>query len=176
MSKPSTKENILQVIDGFNFRLYPTEKYFKGWCVIDGKKTKTTAHRYVWQKHNGKIEKGIQIHHKDEDKSNNSIGNLEKLTAKQHSRKHLTEERKEQSRKILDEKARPKAKEWHGSEEGRKWHAEHAKNSLFGEIRNLICPNCEKNFETKFKITKYCSYDCKVKFNNRRKITDGKSV
>ena len=176
MSKPSTKENILQVIDGFNFRLYPTEKYFKGWCVIDGKKTKTTAHRYVWQKHNGKIEKGIQIHHKDEDKSNNSIENLEMLSAKEHSKKHFTDERKEKSRKILIEKAIPKSKEWHTSDEGRKWHSEHAKNSLFGEIRNLICPNCEKNFETKFKIKKYCSYQCKVEFNNRRKIKDGKSV
>ena len=170
MSKPSTKENVLQVIDGFNFRLYPTEIYFKGWCVINGIKTKTSAHRYVWQKNNGEIPKGYQIHHKDEDKSNNTIENLEMLTPKQHSEKHNSEERRGQNRKILNERARPKAIEWHKSEDGRKWHSEHAKKSLFSdEDRCLECPKCKKQFKTKFKIQKYCSRKCKERFNNDKK-------
>ena len=169
MSIHSTKQNILQIIDGFNFRLYPTEKYFKGWCVINGIKTKTSAQRYVWQKHNGSIEKGLHVHHKDEDKSNNDIENLELLSPKEHSKKHFTEERKQKAIKVLLEKAIPKSKEWHSSEIGRKWHKEHAKKSLQCETRSGSCKHCGNGFETKSRIQIYCSYKCKVDFNNKKK-------
>lgn len=169
MSKPSTKENILQIIDGFNFRLYPSEKYFKGWCVVNGIKKKTTAHRYVWEKQNGKIEKGFHVHHKDEDKSNNSIDNLEVISPKVHAKIHFTEERKQKTIKILLEKAVPKSKEWHGSEAGKEWHRNHAKTSLQCETRSGNCKNCGQAFETNSRIKIYCSYQCKVNFNNKKK-------
>jgi hypothetical protein len=45
-------------------------------------------HRRIWEKHYGQIEKGYVIHHKDFDKKNNSIENLECLTKKEHGEKH----------------------------------------------------------------------------------------
>ena len=36
-------------------------------------------HRAVWEHHNGKIPNGYHVHHKDGDRNNNDISNLELL-------------------------------------------------------------------------------------------------
>ncbi|GAB3797262.1 HNH endonuclease signature motif containing protein [Virgibacillus kimchii] len=45
-------------------------------------------HRLEWEKFNGKIPNGYVIHHKDENKLNWSIDNLELLTRGEHVKKH----------------------------------------------------------------------------------------
>ena len=45
-------------------------------------------HRLEWIKHNGEIPKGYVVHHKDENKLNWNIENLELLSRSQHIRKH----------------------------------------------------------------------------------------
>ncbi len=45
-------------------------------------------HSIVWEKHNGKIPIGMQIHHKDHDKTNNNISNLQLVTPLEHKRYH----------------------------------------------------------------------------------------
>lgn len=45
-------------------------------------------HRQIWIDHNGEIPKGHIIHHKDNNPLNNEIGNLEALSASQHSKLH----------------------------------------------------------------------------------------
>ena len=45
-----------------------------------GKRISTSAHRIQWIKHNGPIPDGVEINHKDLNKANNRIGNLELLT------------------------------------------------------------------------------------------------
>jgi hypothetical protein len=45
-------------------------------------------HCIIWEKHNGKIPPGMQIHHKDFDKTNNKIENLEIVTPLYHKRTH----------------------------------------------------------------------------------------
>jgi hypothetical protein len=45
-------------------------------------------HCIVWEKHNGKIPLGMQIHHVDFDKTNNSIENLLLVTPTEHKRYH----------------------------------------------------------------------------------------
>ena len=45
-------------------------------------------HRLEWQKHNGNIPKGYVIHHKDENKLNWNINNLELLSRADHVREH----------------------------------------------------------------------------------------
>lgn len=43
-------------------------------------------HRAVWEKHNGAIEPNFDIHHKDGNKENNDISNLEKILKSEHTR------------------------------------------------------------------------------------------
>lgn len=45
-------------------------------------------HRLEWEKHYGKIPKGYIVHHKDEDKLNWSIENLELLSKSEHIKAH----------------------------------------------------------------------------------------
>lgn len=44
-------------------------------------------HRYIWRFYNGKIPKGYDIHHKDFDKANNDIENLECILKSEHTKK-----------------------------------------------------------------------------------------
>ena len=55
--------------------------YWANWMPIH-------AHRWVWINHFGTIPEGMDIHHKDGNKLNNKIGNLEMLTRKEHKQKH----------------------------------------------------------------------------------------
>ena len=50
-----------------------------------GKKYDCTVHRLVWETFVGPIPEGMQINHKDENKSNNSLENLEIMTPKQNA-------------------------------------------------------------------------------------------
>lgn len=79
----SKKMQGLQVLDGYNFTL-TKGGYLRGTI----KKERVLMHRYVWQKNNGKIPDGFDIHHLDEDKNNNSIKNLECLSKAEHTRKY----------------------------------------------------------------------------------------
>lgn len=56
---------------------------------IGGRKGKMKLdHHIVWEKHNGKIPEGHEIHHKDGDPKNNHIRNLMCLTRHDHLRMH----------------------------------------------------------------------------------------
>lgn len=47
---------------------------------------RTLLHRDVWESEVGPIPEGYDIHHKDEDRTNNSIENLECLPKSEHTR------------------------------------------------------------------------------------------
>ncbi len=49
---------------------------------------RTLMHRYVWEKEKGKIPNGWDIHHINNDKSDNDIQNLECLSKSEHTRKY----------------------------------------------------------------------------------------
>jgi len=48
----------------------------------------TTMHRAIWELVNGEIPKDYMIHHKNGNKKDNRIDNLECLSRKQHGIKH----------------------------------------------------------------------------------------
>lgn len=153
-----------QFFNGVRFtRTYDTS-YFKNMKV-----TPHGMHRYVWKFYNGPIPEGYEIHHKDGNKANNDISNLECLERCEHKRLHgrmLTEEDREWRRKNLEVNARPKASEWHGSLEGRKWHSQHAKNMKKCEVK-CICQQCGKEFSTwniNKHTKKFCSGACQQKY------------
>ena len=53
----------------------------------DGKRLRM-EHQLVWEEHFGKIPAGMQIHHKDFDKTNNDVSNLQLVTPLEHKRLH----------------------------------------------------------------------------------------
>lgn len=63
------------------------------WTGKCPKNNRVYEHQYIWCLYNNRTEvpKGYVIHHKDHDKLNNSIDNLECLTRSQHMTYHATE-------------------------------------------------------------------------------------
>lgn len=54
----------------------------------DGERDVRSIHVLVYETFIGPIPKGYMVHHKDHDKFNNSIDNLEIMTAKEHNNHH----------------------------------------------------------------------------------------
>lgn len=52
------------------------------------KAPRTLMHRDLWEYHNGEIPDGHVIHHKDENKYNNTIDNLDMMTKSEHTIYH----------------------------------------------------------------------------------------
>lgn len=130
-------------------------------------------HIYIWESINGDIPKGYHVHHKDENKLNNEIDNLELLDKCVHSKLHgkeirNNEERMAKTTKALLECAIPKACEWHKSKEGVEWHKKHYKRTKdkLHRKNTFKCKMCGKEFES---IREgFCSNKCKSAY--RRKI------
>lgn len=128
---------------------------------------KIRAHVWVWQNNNGHNKKGFHIHHKDENKSNNDISNLEQITVKEHVAKHKCEKRAAKNRIHIDN-IRPLTKAWHASNEGLKWHVKHG-HKTWNERKpfKINCLMCGCEIETKTYHQKYCHQNCKAKHARR---------
>lgn len=143
--------------------------------TINGKRYR--LHRYVWEWYNGTIPKGYDIHHKDHNKFNNEIDNLELLSKAEHLKRHseeITEEQKQKYRDILNKYGRPKAVEWHKSQKGKEWHKEQYKVSLGNrEKQKFICVNCGKEYETLSNgVNKFCSNNCRSAYRRKSGVDD----
>lgn len=107
-------------------------------------------HRAVWEYHNGPIPEGYEVHHKDKDRSDNDIENLQMLPESEHRRLHMeSPERKEQSRRSI-RKAVEAAKSWHSTQDGADFHSRHAKEYWQNAGMNTyVCTYCGKEFQTR---------------------------
>jgi hypothetical protein len=155
--------------NGVVFRRYPDSprysdrKYFKP--SGDGHaKGIENLHREVWKFHYGPIPPGYDIHHKDLDTANNAKENFEMLPKAAHRELHDSLGLHTDKRRSWIDKIRPLASAWHGSEAGRAWHSQHAKNIGFGK-RDLVvrrCGQCGKRYPCgNTALGKFCSNKCK---------------
>jgi hypothetical protein len=72
------------------FKMYDGNKFTRrkdGYYRLSNK-GRDLMHRYVWEKEVGIIPEGWDIHHIDEDKSNNVVSNFECLPKSEHTRKY----------------------------------------------------------------------------------------
>ena len=162
------------IYEGIKF--WKSSNYYYKEIRKNGKRTKKALHHYIWEQfHKRKVPEGHVIHHKDGDKHNNNIENLQLMTDIDHrsleSKKlHANEEytkRNNEHLKIIGEKA----KLWHKSPEGIKWHQEHGKDCWSKENREKrviikTCEYCKKEFKAMFKRGKYCSMRCYFRERN----------
>lgn len=157
----------LACFDGLSFRRDKRTGYYLN------AKTHKRLHVYVWEYYNGKVPKGCHIHHVDFDKRNNEISNLKLIEKKEHAKLHgnsWDDERLLKQLKVLDEKARPKALEWHGSENGRNWHKKHYEQmkAKLHEEKEFTCLNCGCKFiSVNHGVNKFCSNKCKSAYRRK---------
>lgn len=159
------------ILDGYKFRKDKKTGYYLSSVAINGKRKR--LHIYVWERENGTIPKGYQIHHIDHNKDNNSIENLEMLTSKEHTQRHIeerTDEQREQAKENVVKYAMPKAKEWHTSESGKEWHLSHyekMKDKLHQKA-DFICECCGKSFTAEITgKNRFCSNNCKSAYRRK---------
>ena len=151
-----------QNFDGEKFYRYGAQKYF----VKPKRKPTAYLHRAVWIRHHGDIPDGYHVHHKDGDRANNQIENLELLTPKEHIHHHFDKDpvgRAEKRDKGL-ELAREAARDWHKSEEGLEWHRMRGEAMSGPKPRTVPC-TCQY-CGTAFMATRtaiFCSKNCKVR-------------
>lgn len=127
------------------------DKKNKFYCVF-------LAHRWVWENINGPIPKGMDIHHKDGNKDNNEVENLEMLSRSDHQKIHAQEpKQKEHLNKV-----RPL--EWLKSGEGRKAVSEKGKEIWKNRgYHTIICEQCGEKKEFR-RWARFCSKKCYMKW------------
>lgn len=120
-------------------------------------------HREVWAAEYGPIPPKHEVHHVDGNKANNALSNLELMHQSKHRSMHGKEWTGTEKAKQHMDAIRPKATEWHKSDEGRQWHREHAKRiAENAPILSNRCTWCSKLYEAKKGAVKkgFCSMSC----------------
>lgn len=162
-----SQDKRLACFDGFKFRKDLKTGYFLATRKTDGVR-RERLHCYVWRYYNGDIPDGYHIHHVDGDKDYNDIQNLKCVKEHTHLKYHSSKraiEHYDEIRENLIKNAAPKAAEWHSSDEGRRWHSEHAKRITANlSEKEFVCKCCGKHFLKKpLGQNKYCSNACRTK-------------
>jgi len=125
-------------------------------------------HRAIWEDAHGPIPKGAHIHHKDDDRDNNDIGNLECKDGGKHLSDHHTGHTRRPDAAIAAQAI------WRETGAGKAFlHEMGVRNHHF--MRNdaeFVCECCGKSYVTR--VTggnRFCSNACKSK-QRRRDGTD----
>lgn len=159
-----------------NFIVYDGIRFYKTaqgyWCSGKSKR----LHVYVWEQFHGKVPDGYDIHHEDGNKDNNDIHNLICVNREDHHKYHammMTDEQKQGRIDRLEKFARPKATEWHKSEEGRSWHKKHYDETMadkWDEKSELVCEVCGKKYVVPALVayhSRFCSNNCRSAYRRR---------
>lgn len=120
-------------------------------------------HVYVWEFYNKcRLPDGYCIHHKDKDRGNNSIENLELMNFSEHAQHHAKE--KDLTTFVA------KSKEWHSSKTGMQHHRENGlTTSSQWPTKEYTCIECGNKFVMKSPRTdyKFCCNACRASFRRK---------
>lgn len=112
-------------------------------------------HRAVWVYHHGPIPEGHHIHHKDGDRSNNQIENLEPQDGMEHLAKHKLE--------------------WNRTAEAKRMHKELGLRNVHHtheNVKTFICQQCAKPYQAvDCGINKYCSRICRSRSGAKKRAS-----
>lgn len=137
------------------------------------KRNAKSLHVDVFEYYSGvKVERGFEVHHKDFNSLNNSYENLELLSVEDHRKIHIENNRNNGLYDNVVFKGQDKAREWHRSEEGNKWHKEHAKVSILKmPLVDVKCQECGLVFNTKRpSVATTCSTMCRQRLQKRNGV------
>ncbi|MDX2813416.1 HNH endonuclease signature motif containing protein [Streptomyces sp. PA03-5A] len=104
-------------------------------------------HRAVWAHAHGPIPEGIHIHHKDGDRANNDLGNLEPMTEADHLRLH---------------KATPVGATAADSETRSRYRKE---EWVRRQPSTVTCAECGTDFESTGVRARFCKPACRKRFS-----------
>ncbi len=147
-------------------RYYLCGRYFQ--------KRGARLHRLVWEKANGPVPDGHHVHHIDNDRSHNWLGNLECLPASIHLSDRHGGESSDRGRATIY-KAIASAPLWHRSEEGRAWHKLHYEQDIRqgAMVRiDATCQHCGKEYsvnKNQKQRGKWCGNNCKSRALRKRR-------
>lgn len=125
-------------------------------------------HVVVYEAFNGPVPPGYHVHHMDENKANNEPDNLHAKLGVCHMSGHHKGHARPLSKNALDA-----AKLWHASEEGRKWHEDHYRQTAekLHATAEFICDECGKSYIAEITgSNRFCSNNCKTKWRKKSGI------
>jgi len=133
-------------------------------------------HCCVWEQYNGEIPKGYEVHHKDHNKDNNDISNLELMIRAEHRKLHsaeLTDEQREWYRQNMIKNVIPAAAKIRKENYNYDYYAKIGKlgNDALQE-KDFICECCNKPFKSKQTRSRFCSNACKSKWRRDNHLDD----
>lgn len=143
--------------------------WYNGYYLRTNKAYSNSLHRAVWIDHFGPIPKGYHIHHKDANRRNNHIENLQCLERRIHLSRSAKNSTWVGSQDNLDTlaAAREKGKKWHSTEEGLEWHRQNAlklKPWLIVVTFPRKCEQCGNDYQSRQRQGRFCSPKCKSNF------------
>lgn len=127
-------------------------------------------HREVWKAHNGDIPEGYDVHHKDHDRANNQIENLELMDGSEHNSMHSKATPHDKAVAAMQEAA----KDWHSTEAGFEFHSKLSKaNWAKRKELEYECSHCGKIFHTRHIYgegqNRFCNPNCKAAALRKRR-------
>lgn len=152
-----------------------TKKIFNGFKFYKNKKGRysctITLHRFLWQFYNGEIPEGYDIHHKDFNKENNDISNLELVTKEDHKKIHLSHKIKRTPRKKQKFICTVCGNEYESVNHGNNNYCSQKCKKIAERVRAVkikICKVCGKIFsDVVSKHRKHCSLECAAALRKR---------
>jgi hypothetical protein len=157
---------IFKVFNGRKYRL--SSGYYKAENWGSGP---SSLHRAKWEHYRGPIPDGFDVHHKNGDRADNKMVNLELIERIEHMRQHVLERQARGEFRIPGALAHERAAEWHASPAGLAWHSKNGKRAWDNRVwHRLECQECGREYRSPYPTrSKFCHLNCKMTDLRRRR-------